>query len=854
MVEMYNFRSSEKKWQDKWETAYKETENSKKPKYYVLEMFPYPSGRIHIGHIRNYTLGDVVARFKMAQGYNVLHPMGWDAFGLPAENAAIQNQQHPQKWTRKNIETMKSQLKSIGLAYDWSREISSCEPEYYGLEQKIFLDFWRQGLVYQKESLVNWDPVENTVLANEQVVDGCGWRSGAPVEKKKLKQWFLKITAYAEDLLDGCNDLEGLWPERVLTMQRNWIGKSQGAYLYFQIQGQEKKLDVYTTRPETIFGAAFLALSPNHPYAESLARQDPQLHAFIKDCNATGTSEAEIEKAEKKGYDTGMKVAHPFLSEKTLPVYVANYVVMDYGTGTVFGCPAHDARDYAFAKKYHLEILPVVRPAQTRPKTANLEKETDPKNDFYEGDGVLYNSQFLDGLSTSDAQVEIVKILEDRGVGKGATAYRLRDWGVSRQRYWGCPIPFIHCKDCGTQPADQLPVTLPEDVTFDKPGNPLAHHPTWKYVKCPECGQDAVRETDTLDTFFESSWYFARFTAPHSDHPVDPKAADDWLPVDQYIGGIEHAVLHLLYARFFTRALADCGYLTRKEPFKGLLTQGMVCHETFQDAKGQWLFPKDVKKDATGQWIKIQDGSPVSLGRLEKMSKSKKNVVDTEDITEEYGADTARLFMMSDSPPERDLEWSEAGVQGTWKYLNRFWRLMLTFFEASQKPQTTSTPGDKKLLKALHKTIAGATDDIQNMHFNKYVARVRTLTNELEGISDLTGYCAEVLQDVVKNTLQLFHPVVPHITSELWEKMGFQGILTYAPWPEANKAYLLDDSTSIAVQVNGKLRGTLEVPVDLSEDALKDKALSLENVQKNLGGKPVKRVIVVPKKIVNIVI
>ncbi|MBY0429905.1 MAG: leucine--tRNA ligase, partial [Rhodospirillales bacterium] len=653
--ERYNVKETEARWQGEWESreVFRAQEDPARPKYYVLEMFPYPSGRIHMGHVRNYTLGDVVARYKRAMGFNVLHPMGWDAFGLPAENAAIQNNVHPAKWTRENIAAMRDQLKSMGLSYDWSRELATCEPDYYQHEQRMFLDFLKAGLVYRKESWVNWDPVENTVLANEQVIDGRGWRSGALVEKRQLSQWFLKITQYADDLLDSLKTLER-WPERVRIMQENWIGRSEGLRLFFPLKGREDRVEIFTTRPDTLFGAAFLAIAANHPLAGEMARDNPDLAEFIAECNRIGTSEAAIETAEKKGFDTGLKAVNPLLPSQKLPVYVANFVLMEYGTGAIFGCPAHDQRDLDFARRYGLPVTVVVAPKGTDPASITIGDEA------YAEDGVLVNSGFLNGKSVAEAKAAVADKLEAEGIGTRTINYRLRDWGVSRQRYWGCPIPVIHCEACGIVPVPErdLPVLLPEDVSFDKPGNPLDHHPTWSQTSCPQCGKPARRETDTFDTFFESSWYFARFTSPQSPRGIEREAADYWLSVDQYIGGIEHAVLHLLYSRFFTRALRDCGYLGVKEPFAGLLTQGMICHETYRDQDGSWVFPTDVDKAEDGSLTHIRTGQPITVGRSEKMSKSKKNVVDPAHIIDTYGADTARLFMLSDSPPERDLDWT----------------------------------------------------------------------------------------------------------------------------------------------------------------------------------------------------
>ena len=643
-MKRYNFRETEQKWQQKWSEAktFQVFENTDLPKYYVLEMFPYPSGRIHMGHVRNYTLGDLLARYKKACGFNVMHPMGWDAFGLPAENAAFERNIHPAKWTDQNISTMREQLKAMGLSYDWDRELSTCDPEYYKHEQKMFLDFVKNNLAYRKESWVNWDPVENTVLANEQVIDGKGWRSGAPVEKRLLSQWFLKITEYSDDLLKSIETLER-WPDKVQLMQHNWIGRSEGATIFFQIIGSDDRLEIFTTRPDTIFGASFCAIAANHPIASDLAKTAPKLRDFISECNKLSTSEADIETAEKLGYDTGLKVAHPFLDNCELPIYVANFVLMDYGTGAIFGCPAHDQRDLDFALTYNLPVLPVVLPKNEGADGFKIDKIA------YTGPGSIINSGFLDGLEIEEAKKTVIEALESKGTGDKKTTYRLRDWGVSRQRYWGCPIPIIHCENCGIVPVpdEDLPVLLPDNVDFEKVGNPLENHPSWKFTKCPSCERDALRETDTFDTFFESSWYFNRFCDAKGEVAFDQKSAQYWLPVDQYIGGVEHAVLHLLYSRFFTRALRKCGYLNIDEPFDGLMTQGMVCHETYKDSTG-WLFPNQVTKNEAGEFVNSETNENVVLGRVEKMSKSKRNVVDPEAIIESYGADTARLFMLSD--------------------------------------------------------------------------------------------------------------------------------------------------------------------------------------------------------------
>jgi leucyl-tRNA synthetase len=846
MSERYNFRETEPKWQAEWnrQESFKANDSSDKPKYYVLEMFPYPSGRIHMGHIRNYTLGDMVARFKLAQGYNVLHPMGWDAFGLPAENAAIHHHLHPGTWTYQNIDSMRNQLQPVGFAYDWSREFASCDVAYYHQEQKMFLDFFKNDLVYEKESLVNWDPVENTVLANEQVVDGKGWRSGAPVERRRLSQWFLKITDFAQDLLDALDTLTG-WPERVVTMQRNWIGRSEGAYVYFPVVGRQDKLEIFTTRPDTLYGASFCAISPNHPLAEEMASSRPDMDAFIKECNSLGTSLEDIEKAEKKGMDTGLKVQHPLDASWQLPIYIANFVLMDYGTGAIFGCPGHDERDHELASKYGLPIEQVIQPQ---------DMDVSVQDAPYMGDGILINSDFLNGMSVDKAKQAMIQVLEEKGCGRKAITYRLRDWGVSRQRYWGCPIPIIRCETCGPVPvpAADLPVVLPEDVSFDKPGNPLDHHPTWKHVNCPQCGGKAQRVTDTLDTFFESSWYFLRFCSPHSKDPFDKAAVQYWMPVDQYIGGIEHAVMHLLYSRFFTRALRKCGYLAFDEPFKQLMTQGMVCHETYKDQAGHWLYPEEVKRLPDGGFVHGKDGSAVTLGRSEKMSKSKKNVIDSDEIMQSYGADTTRLFMMSDSPPDRDLEWTDSGIQGVWRYLNRIWNFVV---EAEHHRQTTASETgdqDQHILKLMHKTISAGTADLERFHFNKYVARLREFHNEFE--KNYTKLSHGVLTLALQSFLQLLNPIVPHITEELWSRMGHKNLLVLQPWPQADPAYLKDDTVEMVVQVNGKLRGSMEVALDADQEELKKIALELPNVQRIIEDKHIRKIIVVPNKIINIVI
>ncbi|MGE4529277.1 MAG: leucine--tRNA ligase [Rhodospirillaceae bacterium] len=858
MDERYNFRESEPKWQARWADtgAFAAEAASAKPKCYVLEMFPYPSGRIHMGHVRNYTLGDVIARFRRAQGYNVLHPMGWDAFGLPAENAAIQNGVHPAKWTRENIRTMKAQFQPLGLSIDWSREVATCEPDYYRHEQKMFLDFLKAGLAYRKTSMVNWDPVEHTVLANEQVIDGKGWRSGAPVERRELAQWFLKITAFADDLLEAIETLEE-WPDRVRIMQHNWIGRSEGARVFFDLVGRADKLEVFTTRPDTLFGASFCAISMNHPLAKELAETDPALRDFVTACNAVGTSEAAIETAEKMGYRTPFSVVHPFDPARTLPVYVANFVLMEYGTGAIFGCPAHDQRDMDFARKYALPVTAVVAPKDE--DAAAFAAQLEAGTEAFTGDGVAINSDFLNGLAVAEAKRAAIARLASEDRGEGTVQFRLRDWGVSRQRYWGCPIPVIHCPHCGVVPVpdEQLPVTLPEDVNFDQPGNPLANHPTWKAVACPKCGAPAQRETDTFDTFFESSWYFARFCDPkNEDKAFDRAAVDYWLPVDQYIGGIEHAVLHLLYSRFFTRALKTCGYLGLDEPFKGLFTQGMVCHETYRAAGGGWLYPAEVEKRGETA-VETATGAPVALGRSEKMSKSKKNTVDPGHIIETYGADAARLFMLSDSPPDRDLEWTEAGIDGAWRYIQRLWRLAavpaVPFSESAETAGVSFAGSAKETMAMAHRTIAAVTDDLAKLRFNTAVAKLRELSNQIAATKPEDAGAPAAYRFALETLLRLIAPMTPHIAEEVWQALGHAQPLSATDWPQADPAWLTVDTVTLAVQVNGKLRATLDVAVGADAKTVEGLAMELAAVQTHLGGRTPKKVIVVPNKIVNIV-
>ncbi len=851
-MERYNPKVSEPKWRAAWERAGTFTApppRTDQKKAYVLEMFPYPSGRIHMGHVRNYAMGDLVARFKRMQGYAVLHPMGWDAFGMPAENAAFERGAHPKGWTYDNIATMRGQLKLLGLSIDWTREFATCDPDYFKHQQRMFIDMVQRGLAYRKEGMVNWDPVDNTVLANEQVVDGRGWRSGAVVERRKLTQWFLRITDYADDLVAGLSTLDR-WPEKVRIMQDNWIGRSEGARLRFDYVGAAPDghagIEVFTTRPDTLFGASFVGLSADHPVTEQLAASNPDLRAFVAKCREGGTTAAEIDTAEKLGFDTGLRVAHPFVEGAELPVWVANFILMDYGTGAVFACPAHDQRDLDFARKYGLPVLPVVRP-------------DDAGDDFavtdvaYTGPGRMVHSGFLDGLDTAAARTAAIAKLTALGIGEGVTVTRLRDWGVSRQRYWGCPIPIIHCPSCGAVPVpvDQLPVTLPDDVTFDVPGNPLDRHPTWKHVACPSCGADALRETDTLDTFADSSWYYARFTDPTAEGPTNRAAADYWLPVDHYIGGVEHAVLHLLYARFFARVMKDCGYIGVDEPFRGLFTQGMVTHEVFQSADGRWLSPDEVEP-RDGQWIERATGQPARSGGIEKMSKSKRNTVDPELIVASYGADTARLFVLSDSPPERDVQWTDSGVEGAWRFVNRVWA---EFAAGPHQPGVLPTDGPGfDLLKAAHKTVAEVTAGFDEFKFNASVARLYAFLGALRACpaGDDAGVAA-ARYEALSILARLIAPITPHVAEEGWALLGHSGLVADAPWPVADPALLVDDAVTMAVQVNGKRRGEITVPRDAPDDQVQHAALADAAVARALDGQSVRKVIVVPNRIVNIV-
>ncbi|MGE0415239.1 MAG: leucine--tRNA ligase [Acetobacteraceae bacterium] len=858
----YDFNGAEPKWQSAWAERgcfrVDDVPTDGKPKYYVLEMFPYPSGKIHMGHVRNYTLGDVVARYKRARGFSVMHPMGWDAFGLPAENAARERNVHPAKWTYENIANMRAELKRMGLSLDWEREFATCDPTYYKHQQKLFLDMLRAGLVERKESWVNWDPVDGTVLANEQVIDGRGWRSGALVEKKQLSQWFLSITKYAPELLAALDTMDR-WPERVRLMQANWIGRSEGARMHFALATPEAgidKVEVYTTRPDTLYGMSFLAIAPEHPLAAAIAARDPEAAAFVAECRRMGTSEAVIETAEKHGFDTGLRVKHPFIQGATYPVWIANFVLMEYGTGAIFGCPGHDQRDLDFARKYGLDVTPVVLPPGADPTTFAIGKEA------YVGPGTAYNSDFLNGLDVDAAKRAAIDALAKQNMGQGVVNWRLRDWGVSRQRYWGCPIPVIHCEACGVVPVpdDQLPVRLPDDVTFDRPGNPLDHHPTWKHVACPSCGKPARRETDTFDTFVDSSWYFARYcNATEPDVPLVRAAVDHWMPVDQYIGGIEHAILHLLYSRFFTRAMKDTGHISVEEPFAGLFTQGMVNHESYKSAAGAWLYPEEVEKQADGTAVHHETGEPVIVGRVEAMSKSKRNTIDPGAIIARYGADTARWFILSDNPPERDMEWTESGVAGAFRFTQRVFRLAeaLDGVTAGAAPATFGDTA-RTLRRATHRCIAAVTDALDNFAFNVAVARLYELANaagDAERAKDDDGL-GWARREAVETLARLAAPMIPHLAEEVFSRLnpGAGTLVADLPWPEADPALLVAESVTIAVQVMGKLRGTIAMPPDAAKDATLAAAKAEVNVAKALEGKRIVKEIYVPNRIVNFVI
>jgi len=846
----YDPAVTEPKWQGAWDEAgvFTARRDPAKPKYYVLEMFPYPSGRIHMGHVRNYTMGDVIARYKASCGFSVLHPMGWDAFGMPAENAAIERGGHPKDWTYGNIADMRAQMKPLGLSIDWSREFATCDPEYYGQQQAMFIDMLDKGLVYRKSAQVNWDPVDMTVLANEQVIDGRGWRSGALVERKELTQWFFRISDFAGELLEALDGLEN-WPEKVRLMQANWIGKSRGLQFAFSTAEAPEgfdRLEVYTTRPDTLMGASFAAISPEHPLAKHLERHDPAVAEFVAECRRIGTSEEALEKAEKRGLDTGIRVRHPFDTAWELPVYIANFVLMDYGTGAIFGCPAHDARDFEFATKYGLPIPPVFVPEGAG--EAPLAEAFVP----LKSEKVEYVRGFAgEAVQTGEAAVAAaIDFCEANGVGRGVTNYRLRDWGLSRQRYWGCPIPVVHCAKCGVVPEkkENLPIKLPEDVSFDKPGNPLDRHPTWTKATCPTCGGEARRETDTMDTFVDSSWYYARFTAPRANTPTVAEDADYWMNVDQYIGGIEHAILHLLYSRFFARAMHATGHLPAKaiEPFNALFTQGMVTHEIYmtRDAAGRPVY--HLPEDVEGGTVKAT-GEAVEIIPSAKMSKSKKNVVDPVNIITAFGADTARWFVMSDSPPERDVEWTASGADAAFRFLGRVWRLA-DDIAASTAPENPAE--DAALIRATHRAIADVTAGIEGFAFNTSVAKLYAFANTLS--KSQAGSAAK--REAMGVMAQLLSPMVPHLAEEVWSMLGGEGLVAQARWPKADPAMLVEDSVTLPIQINGKRRAEITVPRDMPASEVEKLVLAEDDVVRFLAGQPVKKLIVVPGRIVNVVI
>ncbi|MBN9041692.1 MAG: leucine--tRNA ligase [Rhizobiales bacterium 62-47] len=873
--ERYNARESEPRWQRIWneQAIFKTSNSDPRPKYYVLEMFPYPSGRIHMGHVRNYTMGDVVARTMRAKGYNVLHPMGWDAFGLPAENAAMQNKTDPAKWTYANIATMKKQLQTMGLSLDWSREIATCDPSYYKHQQKMFLDFLKAGLAEREKRKVNWDPVDMTVLANEQVIDGRGWRSGAVVEQREMNQWVFKITKYSQELLEALDTLDR-WPDKVRLMQRNWIGRSEGLLIRFALDSAttpngESELKIFTTRPDTLFGAKFMAIAPDHPLATAAAKNNPALAEFIAECKHRGTSQAEIDTAEKMGFDTGIKAVHPFDPSWKLPVYVANFILMEYGTGAIFGCPAHDQRDLDFVNKYGLGNTPVVCP-EGQDAASFVVTDT-----AYDGDGRMINSRFLDGMTIEQAKDDVAKRLESelRGnapVGERQVNFRLRDWGISRQRYWGCPIPVIHCPKCDVVPVpDQdLPVALPNDVSFDKPGNALDHHPTWKHIKCPQCGGEARRETDTMDTFVDSSWYFARFTDPWNETaPTTRAVVDRMLPVDQYIGGVEHAILHLLYSRFFTRAMKATGHIGMDEPFKGMFTQGMVVHETYRKADGTFASPAEIKLEIDGEKRRatlLTTGEPVEIGSIEKMSKSKRNTVDPDDIIATYGADTARWFMLSDSPPDRDVIWSEERVQGASRFVQRLWRLaseaaVIAKAAPAERPASFGAEA-LAVRKAAHGALDKVSTGVEKLHFNVCLAHIREFANSFADALARAGSTTQpapdlswAIREAAVILVQLFAPMMPHLAEECWHALGQPGLVSEASWPKVETDLLVEDTMTLPVQVNGKKRGEVVVPRQAGNPEIEAAALALDAVIQALGGKPVRKVIVVPQRIVNVV-
>jgi len=849
----YDFQKTELHWQSEWENAslFEASTDRSLPKYYVLEMFPYPSGRIHMGHVRNYTMGDVIARYKMANGFNVLHPMGWDAFGMPAENAAMDNQEHPHDWTHKNINDMRNQLKTLGLSIDWKREIATCDKDYYGQQQRLFLDMLKKGLVYRKNALVNWDPVDQTVLANEQVIEGMGWRSGAKVEQKELTQWFFRISDFSEDLLSSIDHLNE-WPEKVRRMQSNWIGKSKGIEFDFETidcPNNHAKIRVYTTRPDTLNGATFIALSSGHPLAIDIAKENPKVDAFIQECLRASTSESELEVLEKKGIDTGYEVKHPLNPDVTLPIWIGNFILHTVGTGAIFGCPAHDQRDLEFARKYSLPVIDVYFSRQSH-DPVDLEAFVPPKNEVVHYTNRFVGQEFMTCQEGIDAAIQYC---EEKGIGKAVTRYRLRDWGISRQRYWGCPIPIVHCPACGLIPEkkENLPIELPRDVTFDQPGNPLAQHPTWSVCKCPQCGNDAKRETDTMDTFVDSSWYFVRYTSPHSDSPTNREMAEYWMNVDQYIGGIEHAILHLLYSRFFCRAMYLTNHLPAQsqEPFKALFTQGMVNHAIFQTRDERqrpiYHYPNDVSMKDGSAFLK-STGEKVEIIPAAKMAKSKKNVIDPQQLIKLYGADTARWYMVSDSPPERDIDWTTTGVEAASKHIDRVWRLA----EEVAVDQDISNPqADRELEKHTHQAIHDVNKGIEGFVFNKAVARLYDLYNRI----NRSNAGADTKRNCTKILAQLMAPMTPHLAEAVWHKLGGEGFVL-KNWPEVNLELLEEEEVVLPIQVNGKRRSEIKVQKGMSQEKVSAIVLQDPTVLKILNGDIPRRTIVVQDRIVNLVV
>ncbi|SPF78919.1 Leucine--tRNA ligase [Aliiroseovarius pelagivivens] len=848
----YTAADIEPKWQKAWDEAgiFTAKRDESKPKYYVLEMFPYPSGRIHMGHVRNYTMGDVISRYKSSCGFSVLHPMGWDAFGMPAENAAMAQGGHPGTWTYDNIATMKGQMRPLGLSIDWSREFATCDPEYYGQQQAMFIDFMERGLVYRKNATVNWDPVDMTVLANEQVIDGCGWRSGAPVERRDLTQWFFKISDYSGELLDALDALDN-WPEKVRTMQANWIGRSQGLQFSFERVDGGEAIEVYTTRPDTLNGASFVGISPDHPISKALEAENPEIAAQLVEMRKGGTTAEAIETAEKLGYDTGIRVKHPLNPDWELPVWIANFILMDYGTGAIFACPAHDQRDLDFCRKYDLPVIdtflslenpaPVENEAFVPPKTEKVKWV-----DHFAGLGEATGEEAIDAT---------VKFAEDAGWGTGVEKFRLRDWGLSRQRYWGCPIPVVHCDDCGVvaEKKENLPVKLPEDVTFDVPGNPLDRHPTWRDCACPSCGKPAKRETDTMDTFVDSSWYYARFTSPNAATPTDLEEASYWMNVDQYIGGIEHAILHLLYSRFFARAMNICGHLpdSAREPFNALFTQGMVTHaiykndeRTDENGRAIYHYPEEVE-ERDGVMVVSETGEKVKVIPSAKMSKSKNNVVDPVNIISAFGADTARWFVLSDSPPERDVEWTASGAEAAAKHLTRVYATAVKIADMDD-----ADGNDEELLRAMHKAIHDVTMGIESFGFNAAIAKLYAFQNAIS--KSMAGGKAQ--KQAMRIMAQLMSPMTPHLSEEVWSMLGGEGLVAQAAWPVADDAMLVEDTVTLPIQINGKRRAEISVPKDMDKAEVEKLALAEDAVVRALEGKAPKKVIVVPGRIVNVVV